>query len=140
MKNQRADAKRLGIRILVAPLSVTALIVLTQLAPISTAQSEGDAEPDVPFRLSLGSTKFEKFCAECHGTWAGGTDRGPPLLHVYYVKSHHGDSAFYRAIFQGSPQHHWTFGDMKPVEGVTREDAGQIIEYVRWLQAEKGIN
>jgi len=36
--------------------------------------------------------------------------------------------------------HHWPFGDMPPVEGVTRGDVTMIIAYIRELQRANGIN
>ena len=35
--------------------------------------------------------------------------------------------------------HHWEFGNMPKIEGVTPADVEQIIRYVRWLQREAGI-
>lgn len=72
-----------------------------------------DETPEAPVQYAQGKEKFQFFCAECHGQWAEGTEQGPPLLHVYYVEGHHTNQAFYRAILQGSPQHHWDFGDSR---------------------------
>jgi len=93
----------------------------------------------VPFKYGLGQQKYAAMCAECHGEWLRGTDKGPPLLHGYYKPGHHGDRAFYGAILKGSQQHHWDFGDMPPVKGATQEDAQQIIPFVRWLQQAEGL-
>jgi len=35
--------------------------------------------------------------------------------------------------------HHWPFGDMLPIPGVTDEQVGQIVLYVRNLQVKNGI-
>lgn len=75
----------------------------------------------------------------CHGQWAEGTDKGPPLIHGYYKPSHHGEAAFYRVILNGSPAHHWAFGDMPPVDCATEDDARKVTEFVRWLQQYKGL-
>lgn len=93
----------------------------------------------IPFKYAVGQQKYVKLCAECHGEWMRGTDKGPPLLHGYYKPGHHGDRAFYRAILKGSQQHHWTFGDMPPVAGATPRDAQQIVPFVRWLQQAEGL-
>ena len=98
-----------------------------------------DEPPEAPAQYVQGKEKFQSFCAECHGQWAEGTEQGPPLLHVYYVEGHHTNQAFYRAILQGSRQHHWDSGDVPPVAGATIEDARQVTEFVRWLQAERGV-
>lgn len=115
-----------------------ALLVLIAGAPLQ-AQSVSEDEPEVPFRHAFGLEKFQSMCAQCHGQWANGTDKGPPLIHGYYVPSHHSDEAFYRAILQGSPMHHWTFGDMPPVSGATTQDAQNITGFLRWLQQYQGL-
>jgi hypothetical protein len=56
-----------------------------------------------------------------------------------YAPDNHDDAHFYRAAAQGVQAHHWTFGDMPPVSGVTRGDVARIIAYVRWLQRQVGI-
>lgn len=94
---------------------------------------------DVPFSLGRGWSGFEQDCAQCHGPQGGGTEQGPPLIHRYYVPSHHSDSAIVQAILYGTKQHHWNFGDMAPVEGISEAEAEQITAFVRWLQAEKGL-
>ncbi len=96
-------------------------------------------EPQVPFKYGLGMNKYQQFCSGCHGQWAKGSDQGPPLIHVYYRSSHHGDESFYRAALQGVRQHHWNFGNMPPVTAITRQDVEVIIPFVRWLQQEAGI-
>lgn len=96
-------------------------------------------EPKVPFRLGGGWEGYRESCMNCHGEWGNGTDKGPPLMHQYYLPGHHGDDAFLRAILQGTKAHHWKFGDMPPVENIRRERAEQIIEFVRWLQKDQGL-
>ena len=96
--------------------------------------------PKVPFQYGRGMLKFQEKCSACHGQWAEGTaDKGPPLVHIYYVPSHHDDDSFYRAAHSGVNAHHWHFGDMPPVQGVTDQDIGQIVQFVRWWQSENGI-
>ena len=89
----------------------------------------------------IGQLAFEAKCAACHGLNAAGQDGvAPPLVHIIYEPSHHGDEAFQRAAAMGVRGHHWPFGDMPPVEGVTRGDVTMIIAYVRELQRANGIN
>ena len=89
----------------------------------------------------IGKTAFESKCAGCHRVNAVGQDGvAPPIVHVIYEPSHHGDKSFQRAIAVGVRGHHWPFGDMPPVEGLTRGDAAMIISYVRELQRFNGIN
>jgi len=93
----------------------------------------------VPFQYGLGKNLFETNCSSCHGPWGKGTEIGPPLMHRFYIPSHHDDTAFYRAALTGTKAHHWKFGDMKPVPGITRKKMDKIIPYVRWLQQQSGI-
>ena len=90
-----------------------------------------------PFQLALGKKLFEENCARCHGQWANGSDKGPPLAHRFYLPDHHGDDAFYRAALSGVQAHHWNFGNMPPVAGITRRQLDRIVPYVRWLQKQQ---
>ncbi len=92
-----------------------------------------------PAELHAGEAKFTANCAACHGNQAAGTDHGPPLVHKIYEPNHHGDPAFQRAAANGVKAHHWEFGNMPKIEGVTSEDVDQIVKYVRWLQRQAGI-
>ena len=64
----------------------------------------------------------------------------PPLVHVIYEPSHHGDRAFLLAAQNGVRGHHWPFGNMPPVEGITQADVMDIVAYIRRLQRENGID
>lgn len=86
-----------------------------------------------------GQALFQKSCMACHGPGAQGSEKGPPLVHRYYEPNHHADVAFHLAARRGVRQHHWKFGDMKPVGGLTRDDVTLIIRYVRGLQRKAGI-
>jgi mono/diheme cytochrome c family protein len=83
---------------------------------------------------------FDAKCATCHGRHATGSERGPPLVHRIYEPSHHADAAFQRSVTFGVQAHHWNFGSMPPVEGVSREQVAAITGYVRWLQRQAGIS
>lgn len=88
----------------------------------------------------IGQTAFNAKCASCHGENAAGQDGvAPPLVHKIYEPSHHGDEAFVRAALNGVQGHHWPFGNMPPVEGLTRGDIIAIVAYVRQLQRANGI-
>ncbi len=65
--------------------------------------------------------------------------QGPPFLDKVYEPNHHADTAFYLAAEMGVRAHHWKFGDMPKIPGVTRDDLTQIIAYIRWLQKQAGI-
>ena len=88
-----------------------------------------------------GLTAFTAKCADCHGVnSAGRAGIAPPLVHKIYEPSHHGDIAFELAARNGVRAHHWPFGDMPAVEGLTSADIGAIVAYVRVIQRENGIN
>lgn len=92
-------------------------------------------------KAELGKVAFDAKCAACHGLNAAGQDGvAPPLVHKIYEPSHHGDAAFLMAARNGVRAHHWRFGNMPPVEGVTDSDVKMIIAYVRELQRVNGIN
>lgn len=86
-----------------------------------------------------GAVVFANNCASCHGADLQGTTTGPPLLHEYYVPSHHSDESFMRAIRSGVAAHHWDFGPMPPVPALDENEARAVIAYVRDQQREAGI-
>lgn len=89
----------------------------------------------------IGQKAFEANCAACHGINAVGQDGvAPPLVHKIYEPSHHGDESFQRAAAQGVRAHHWRFGDMPAVDGITRGEVTFITTYIRELQCANGIN
>lgn len=86
-----------------------------------------------------GRALFNSKCSKCHGLKGVGTDKGPPLVHKIYEPNHHADMSFYWAAERGVRAHHWGFGDMPPVEGVSKDDVAAMIRYIRGLQKEAGI-
>ncbi|MBT0960470.1 cytochrome c [Denitromonas sp. IR12] len=88
---------------------------------------------------TAGKPLFETHCASCHGTDLKGSDKGPPLIHKIYEPAHHGDVAFQLAARNGTRAHHWQFGDMPPVPGVSADDVAHITAYVRMHQRRAGI-
>ena len=105
----------------------------------SPARSQEVVVPELSPEARQGGLVFMGKCSSCHGVYAEGTKKGPPLLHGFYHPGHHTDQSFWRAIREGTRQHHWPFGDMKPVEGVSDEQIALIIRYVRELQKANGI-
>ncbi|MFT4715000.1 MAG: mono/diheme cytochrome c family protein [Paracoccaceae bacterium] len=97
--------------------------------------------PELTGIAKIGELAFNAKCALCHGENAAGKGgAGPPLVHKIYEPSHHGDGAFLLAAQNGVRAHHWNFGSMPPVEGVTSGDVKAITAYIRALQRENGIN
>ncbi|NOD35685.1 MULTISPECIES: cytochrome c [Ruegeria] len=132
--------------------TVAAVAAFTTLRPGSIEEAapqeplEGDAMvaiqmPPIEGNAEIGQRVFEVSCASCHGVNAVGVEgAGPPLIHKIYEPSHHADEAFQRAVSQGVRSHHWQFGDMPPVEGLTRGDVAMVIAYIREIQRANGIN
>ncbi len=122
-------------------MGMSLLVLLLSAAP-ACSQSEttpkGAAAP-APVELQGGEQKFVAKCLPCHGAGGVGTKQGPPLVHRIYEPNHHGDAAFQRAAANGVKAHHWEFGDMPKVDGVTPEEVDQIVKYIRWLQKQAGI-
>ena len=137
-------------------LALVSIAALTYFIWPSTNSTEPKAQTDslpgatlvavvVPESFSsnatIGQKAFEAKCAACHAeNGAGQQGVAPPLVHNIYEPSHHGDEAFQRAAALGVRSHHWPFGDMAPVEGITRGDVKMIIAYIRDLQVANGIN
>lgn len=89
----------------------------------------------------IGEQVYTSVCADCHGSNAAGQDGvAPPLVHIIYEPSHHGDEAFQRAAANGVQAHHWPFGNMPAVSGLTRGDVAMVVAYIRELQQANGIN
>ena len=107
--------------------------------PLVGTQVRAAEQIEIPFNLGKGQLLYEKYCSSCHGMDLNGSDEGPPLLHPFYKPSHHGDKAFYRAALQGTRQHHWEFGDMSPVEGMTQKKMDSLVPYVRYYQQQKKL-
>lgn len=113
-------------------------IFVSVMAVCSVAQAEQKAL-NIPFQYALGKSLFEESCSSCHGVRGHGSEKGPPLMHKIYEPSHHGDASFYRAALTGTKAHHWKFGDMPPVAGMSKRKMDKIIPYLRWLQRQNGI-
>ena len=151
----RAGLRRLiprGRLRLAAPLAAAALAVLAMLsacggeaaAPVPAAGAgAGNVAVATELELSAGAEAgravFSANCALCHGEDAAGTGLGPPLVHRIYEPGHHPDASIRLAALSGVQQHHWTFGDMPAVAGVSNDEIEQVICYVRELQRADGI-
>ena len=136
------------------PIRAVVALALTLLMAIGCGESSpgqyettasNDTEPFSVIRPTLsesaraGETLFNANCSLCHGANAAGTDQGPPLIHKVYTPGHHSDFSFRNAVRRGVRQHHWQFGDMAPVAGISSEEVDQIICYIREMQRANGI-
>lgn len=115
-------------------------------SPPAVVSSQGRAMvevlvPEFEGKAVLGQTAYLAKCAACHGQNAvGQLGIAPPLVHKIYEPSHHGDMAFVMAAKNGVRAHHWTFGNMPAVDGITDAEVGTIVAYVRALQRANGIH
>ncbi len=127
-------------KIVFAAAAAAAAMAVFLFAPRHSNTPRGKSAVIVP-RVTLvkGRTLFLQNCMQCHGRGAQGSDKGPPLVHRFYEPNHHGDIAFYLAVERGVRQHHWSFGDMKPLPKVKRGEVTLIVRYVRGLQKKAGI-
>lgn len=94
---------------------------------------------EVPFQYAKGQQLFQQNCSACHGSTLKGSEQGPPLLHPFYKPSHHGDASFYRAGLKGVKAHHWKFGDMPAVPGMTEAKMKSIIQFIRYYQKQQQL-
>ncbi len=114
---------------------------IAQTDPVASTAMAAVKMPEIEGNAAVGQTIFESACAACHGAQgAGNSEAGPPLIHKIYEPSHHGDESFQRAVAHGVRAHHWRFGDMPPVDGLTRGDVVMVIDYIREIQRANGIN
>lgn len=95
--------------------------------------------PMLTAQAARGGEAFAANCADCHGVNAGGSDKGPPLVHQIYNPGHHADMTFVMAAKRGVRAHHWKFGNMPPQPQVSDDQIAAIIRYVRELQVANGI-
>jgi mono/diheme cytochrome c family protein len=110
--------------------------------PVGSAAPESASSvvmPELSLAAQIGQVAFTDNCARCHGANGGGTDQGPPLIHIIYEPNHHSDIAFVLAARNGSRAHHWQFGDMPPQPQVSETEITAIIQFVREVQRANGI-
>ncbi len=118
---------------------VTATLIAGTALAASAKYEKTFIAPQMTGQLNLGKLAYDRFCAECHGVNATGSDKGPTFINRVYHPGHHADGAFFIAPKQGARQHHWKFGNMKKVEGVTDAQLKNIVAYVRAVQKANGL-
>ena len=131
-KTRRSNLAGIGLLIAV----VTFAIVLTACATDSTKSNR--SSKTVP-AAGGGAALYEQHCGSCHGVDLKGTARGPSQLSVVYAPDHHPDESYRSAIANGVRAHHWSFGDMPPVKGLSADQVDEIIAYIRAQQRKHGF-
>ena len=121
-------------------------LLAASLGIVAACSGDGATAPrdsDIPVQdaelVAQGEPLYQANCASCHGADLRGTDKGPSHLSIVYEPNHHGDGAFVLAALRGVRQHHWSFGDMAPVPGLSEEDLEAIVAYVREQQRLNGF-
>lgn len=117
------------------PSFIGALLLTVVIPPELLAESD----INIPFRYARGQVLYEMHCSSCHGVTMAGTEKGPPLLHAFYKPSHHNDASFYKAALKGVRAHHWEFGDMPAVNGMTQKKMQSIVPFIRYYQQQKKL-
>ena len=118
---------------------VIALVLSSAFCSAQVYAASPQDDIQIPFRYAKGQQLFEQNCSACHGQNLTGSDKGPPLLHPFYKPSHHNDASFYKAGLKGVKAHHWNFGDMPPVNGMSRKKMDRIVPYIRFYQQQKKL-
>jgi mono/diheme cytochrome c family protein len=118
--------------------SVLVALVLA-VASCGGDSDDGDSSGDSAAASGEGAARYAETCAVCHGDDLRGTAQGPSHLSMVYEPGHHSDESFRSAIANGSPRHHWDFGDMPPVAGLDDEQVDAIIAFVREVQEREGF-
>lgn len=121
----------------------TRLLVVVAVIASACGGTSGDPGTGIskqdPDLVAAGAVLYAATCAECHGADLRGTDQGPSHLSILYEPNHHADGAFLLAVLQGVRAHHWRFGDMEPIEGLTSDDVASIVAFVRETQRIEGF-
>lgn len=120
--------------------TLLATVVVMLVALLLSACGDESAVVDDPGGASTeGAVVYAAQCASCHGADLRGTDKGPSQLSIVYEPNHHGDDSYRSAIANGAPQHHWGFGNMPAIEGLTAEQVEDVIAYIRSEQERNGF-
>lgn len=117
------------------------LALLLTAASVTACGSQGSTQSrGAELEIERGAEVYAQSCASCHGADLRGSDKGPSHLSVVYEPSHHTDDAFRSAIANGAPEHHWTFGAMDAVEGLSASEVEAVIAFVRAEQERLGFD
>jgi len=124
-------------------IGVLVVIMVIGVVAFGSTKPQDDAgtgiPPQDPAFVAAGEALYQANCASCHGVDLRGTSTGPSHLSIVYEPNHHGDVAFVLAAKNGVQAHHWQFGNMEPVPGLSDEDLEAIVAYVRSIQREEGF-
>lgn len=114
-------------------------VVIAAVMLVAVACSDEGGATTQSFEGVDGAALYQQGCASCHGADLEGTDQGPTFLDQIYAPGHHADAAFFLAPKAGARAHHWNFGNMPPVPGLSDEQLEAIVTFVRSEQRAAGI-
>lgn len=125
----------------VGRLQMALIAALMLLSACAGPGIGGTAELSVPDAelVAAGAGLYATSCASCHGVDLRGTERGPSHLSEVYEPNHHADGAFLLAVRRGVAPHHWSFGPMPAIEGLSDADVEAIVAFVRDTQGREGF-
>ncbi len=115
------------------------LVLVLAAGLLAACGGGGGGTPVAEGDPAAGRPVFQDTCAACHGEDLRGSSTGPPLIHEYYVPSHHSDASIELAIKRGVQPHHWHFGPMPAWPSLTDQEIADVIAYVRQQQREAGL-
>lgn len=117
------------------------MAAVVSLGALVGACGSNDSAPtgEVGLGDETGAQVYAAACASCHGADMRGTDKGPSHLSIVYEPNHHTDDSFRLAIANGVPQHHWNFGPMEPVDGLSDNEVEAVIAFIRSEQVRLGF-
>ncbi len=115
---------------------ILGFFILIESEWLGSKNVDGGLFPNMDYKpsISQGESSYQSACIKCHGDNLLGSEQGPSLLDEIYKPSHHADLSFYYAVKSGVRQHHWKFGDMPKIDGLSPERVSDIISYVRHKQ------
>ena len=122
------------------PLLVFGFVTLVLTGCAGSPSSDGSETPvRDPEQVAVGAELYLAKCAACHGEDLRGTDQGPSHLSEVYEPNHHSDVAFVLAARRGVSPHHWSFGPMPPIGGLSDSELDAIVSFVRDAQDREGF-
>jgi mono/diheme cytochrome c family protein len=130
---------RKGRRLRAFRLLILLVAVVLSACSGSGAADGGGNQPSDPALIAAGSELYAEACASCHGADLRGTERGPSHLSEVYEPGHHGDAAFLLAVRRGVTPHHWSFGPMPPIDGLSDSEVEALVAFVRDVQRREGF-
>ena len=147
-RNREAEEPNPWSRRLIVGSGLAVVVFLVAVVVLGTNASvrdpmTGATEFDIPVQdaalVAEGADLYQNSCSSCHGSDLRGTDLGPSQLSVVYQPGHHPDGSYALATLNGVRSHHWGFGDMPPVPGLSQDDLDRIVAFIRETQRTEGF-